>query len=96
MTEKPTQSTAGNNILSLDEYDAVLSHLFVLSRATLADHKEIKSLWKCIGDGPGIALRGDDITEALAATEELKVVPGLGHEAIRATMALHRIFGSDG
>ena len=95
MTEKPTQSTSGNNILSKVEYDAVLSHLFVLSRSTHADHKEIKSIWQCLGPGPGIALRSEDIATALEATGNLNVVSGLGHEATRATQALLDIFTSD-
>lgn len=35
MTEKATQSTAGNNILSQTEYDAVLSHMEVIAQASI-------------------------------------------------------------
>lgn len=90
MTEKTTQSTAGNNLLSQVEYDAVLSHIRVLSISTHADYKAVKSIWHFIQ--PGLAMNRSDINNALVQTASLPHVAGLGHEATRAMTALNSIF----
>ena len=89
-TESPAQSTAGNNILSQMEYDAVLSHIRVLSISTHADYQAVKSIWHFIR--VGLAMTLSDINNALLQTASLPHVPGLGHEAERAVAALQHIF----
>ena len=89
-TEKPTQSTAGNNILSQTEYDAVLSHIRVLSIATHAEHKDLQGIWHLSSSRRSEPRRHHRCAHQ---TQSLPLVPGLGHEATRANMALQKIFG---
>lgn len=93
MTEKITHT--GNNILTLFEYDAVLSHVFAWHRIVeeTASMSAAVKFRQHVGSNAGIPLKRAE-TEALLE-EMTGIAPRPGHEreAKRIINALNDIFG---
>ena len=71
----------------------MLSHVRVLSLSTHPEHKEVADIWRFLKHRGGYVLSRTDIADALARSDNLRVVAGLGHEKDRVMSALRQIFG---
>lgn len=91
MTEKSTQSTAGNNLLSQTEYDALLSHISAYQWCVFAEKKDLIDMWRFASAGD--PLDKGKINMALVKMSSLPRVSGRGAEADRILNALCGLFG---
>ena len=88
MAERATQSTAGNNILSQVEYDAVLSHMEVVGRAAVQPnafalcYQDMRDL---IGTDAGTPMRRDHIERWLAQVRGITLA-----STVEASITLER------
>lgn len=89
--ESPEQSTAGNNMLSRDEYDALLSHLSAYTRCALGTATEISDPWRSVR--PGEPVTAKTIDAGLSALSRQRILSGSETEAARIMAALRSLFG---
>ena len=86
MAEKPTQSTAGNNILSQTEYDAVLSHMEVISAAATQPNAyavAYRDMRHLLGEAPGAPMRRKDIDIWLTQIRGIALASPQAHSITR-------------